>query len=181
MKTLKLTLIALFSTTLAASAVGNFKIGNVPFKSVVDPTTTTISSGEDVTVSMSGSKAGKGGASTGLMTIILKGLKSEIVKGASFDITTGQDVESGSVNINFIYSSTASSGKSTGLASDEESAVQKGKIKITSVSDDSFTATYSGKITNVLKTTSNPLSGDLSTSESRTAGTNISGKFTGAL
>jgi hypothetical protein len=130
---------------------------------------------------MTGVKAGAGGSSTGFMTIILKGLKSQIVKGASFDVTTGQDVESGSVNINFSYTSIATSGKSTILASDEESGLSKGSIKITDVDDESFTATYNAKITNVLKTVTDPLAGDFTGTETRTAGTNISGKFSGAL
>lgn len=182
MKNIKLVLATLIVTSLAASAASSqFKIGNVPFKAAVDPVSTTITSGEDVTVSMTGVKAGAGGASTGTMTIILKGIKSQIVKGATFDVTTGQDVESGSVNLNFGYTSTASSGKSTILASDEESGLSKGSIKITAVDDDSFTATYNAKITNVLKTVTNPLAGDLTGEETRTAGTNISGKFSGAL
>ncbi len=182
MKKLTTALIALLISSLAAYAADSqFRIGNIPFKATIDPVTTTVISGEDVAVSMTGVKASASGASTGTMTIILKGIKSQIVKGASFDVTTGQDVVSGSVNINFGYTSTASSGKSTILASDEESGLSKGSFKVTAVDGDSFSATYNVKITNVLKTVTNPLQGDFTGEETRTAGTNISGKFSGAL
>ncbi len=179
----KLVLVSLISCLGLPSlaAASTFKIGNVALKATVDPVTTTIITGEDVTVALAGAKAGAGGAGSGMMTIIFKAAKSQIVKGAQFEITTGQDVQSGKVNVGFMYSSTATSGATTGLASDEESDVQTGKVIITKVDGDSFTATLSGKITNVLKTSSNPLKGQITPTESRVAGTNISAKFSGAL
>ena len=180
MKKIICCLISLFLIdTLAANAVDKFKLGTTTFKAAVPAIETTNIVGNDVTISLAGT--GGNGTKTGSIVIILKGLLDQIVEGAEFEVTTGEDVQAGKVNINGTLTQVAASGRTTLTASDEESIVSSGLLKILSVDGTTFTFRYTAKVANLLRRVSNPFKGDTEGTESRIPNAVISGQITGAL
>ena len=177
MKKIIYLVLALMFITSPVLAADKFKVGTVTFKSAVPAIDTTVITADDLTVSLAGNKS----INVGTTNLIFKGLVSQIQEGADFEITTGQDVQSGKVNINGTLTQTASSGRTTVYASDEETTVESGSVTILSVTDNTFTFRYSAKVANLLKRVTNPLRGDLEGKESRLNNAVVSGHVTGSL
>lgn len=114
-------------------------------------------SDEDCTVTRETNKDNLKG--TGSVVLIFKNLNNRILEsrggtGGVFDLTTGQDVQDGKVNLNLFFTQSKSN-KSIEFSTDASSTVLAGSIKVDpapAFGCQSFIATYSLQISNILKT-----------------------------
>lgn len=174
-KSVLLSSLALFLSTslLPGLCANNLKIGATSYK----PSAPLIlnKTGDSGTVSFAGHK----GRRVGTANFIFQKLIGQITQGAEFDVVTGANGQDGKVLITFSDQNISGRGKTTTIASDDQSTAT-GKIKIVSVSSDgNFTFTVNAQISNALKRVSNPLSGNFNGTDSRNKGiVKVTGSFT---
>ena len=126
-----------------AGKVSVLKVGKKKYKNIAKVEPIGTGSGDDASVSFTGQK----GTGTGTITLILQGLFGTLEEGATYEVTTGQDSEEGKVSVNFSTTKTSRKGTSTILASDEESELVSGSVKVKSLTDqNNFTLLVKAKI-----------------------------------
>lgn len=167
---LVLTFIATTGISFAMRRGGSFfKVGKTKFRLIVDARDLSNAVGNNLTVSLVGSK----GRKTGTMIFIFNELVDQIQEGAVFEITTSGNSEDGKVSVEFTSSNIKRSGRTILLASDSESTAS-GTVEIVSVDENGFTMKLRGRFQNVLRRVSNPLRGDFEGTDSRANRANVS-------
>ncbi len=174
MKKIVLALI-LFLSTLSLPAMcstSSVKIGSTVYRPRGPVVLNVI--GDSANVSFAGNK----GRNVGTANFIFQKIVNQITEGAEFDVIAAGDGEDGKVSVTFTDQKVSGRGTVTLITSDEDSTAT-GKVKILSVeSDGSFTFSINAEVSNALKRVTNPLSGNLSGSDSRFGGkVRVSGKI----
>ena len=140
---LALSLVLFASPAMAKNFI---KVGKAKFKKFPVAPTISTQSGNDFVVAATATK----GTGVATLTIIFNDLLNQIAEGAEFDVTTGQNSVDGKAFANFTTSKSSRKG-STAIASDEESSVISGSLKIKKVQENgNFTGLLKMKISNAL-------------------------------
>jgi hypothetical protein len=148
-------LLLLVGFTKPVRAADLFKIGSSTFKAESSAISGTTIAGGNIFVQMTGVKASTKAATTGTFSLNFVGLESTITQGASYDVSNiSNDLEDGKVAIGFLQSVTKLSNPSspTSISNDSDTVIS-GKVKITEVVGNTFSAVFTGKASNAKKTT----------------------------
>lgn len=178
LKVLGIFLAILVLAPLGASAKDKLRIGKKKFKVLTETLNTASVIGNSATVSIVGNK----GFGTASVNLIFQALADQMVEGAEFEVITGAGGEDGKVFLTYTNNTTKRNGKTKLSASDSDSSISAGSVRITKANDNGVTIKFKANVENTLVRKSDPLAGDITGTDSRSnKPVKISGQVTTSL